>query len=198
MIVKMENKEDVEWLQMGMWFRPAETNGNVCRQTGLRGADRREMVSTCYMAGPPLLFTLQLHDTHRHGSTHQCVCLLQFSALSRGLHTRGRERGGCPLFSLPLLLSSSILLLSHTHIPSSLSFLSSLPRYLSGWSLLFSLHLSSSQHMLFPQPTYLSGCLSASASTLLISPLGGKTLLPPAATAHPHGHAIFSFFWINS
>lgn len=48
---------------------------NACRQTGLRGADRREMASTCYIAGPPLLSTPQLHDTHTHINSHSCVCL---------------------------------------------------------------------------------------------------------------------------
>ena len=52
-----QSRKDVLCLQMGVWFRPAEANANVCRQTGLRGADRREMVSTCYTAGPPLFFT---------------------------------------------------------------------------------------------------------------------------------------------
>lgn len=38
---------------MGLQFRSVDANVNVCRQTGLRGADRREMASTCYIAGPP-------------------------------------------------------------------------------------------------------------------------------------------------
>lgn len=89
----------------------------------------------------------------------------------------GSERDGCPLFSLPLLLSSSILLLSHTRkriLPCSpllFSFDLSLPRYLFCCSLLFSAHLSSSQlaYALSSSSLSLSGCLSASASLALIS-----------------------------
>lgn len=64
---------------MGMRCRPVEANVNACRQTGLRGADRREMASTCYIAGPPLLSTPQLHDTHTYKSTHQCVSVRVFA-----------------------------------------------------------------------------------------------------------------------
>lgn len=66
---------------MVVWFRPAEANATVCRQTGLRGADKREMASTCYIAGRRVSFTPQLHDTHL---LHECVsvCWLASSAFS--------------------------------------------------------------------------------------------------------------------
>lgn len=44
---------------MLMCCRPVEANANVCRQTGLRGADRREMASTCCITGP----STPLHPT---------------------------------------------------------------------------------------------------------------------------------------
>lgn len=53
---------DVEWLQI--WCRPVEANVNVCRQTRLRWADRREMASTCCRAGP----STPLH-------LYVCVCV---------------------------------------------------------------------------------------------------------------------------
>lgn len=118
---------------------------NACRQTGLRGADRREMASTCYIAGAPLLSTPQLHDTHTHTHIIRCVCSRVLCPQSRPVLPEAQERDGCPLFSLPL--SSSIPLLTHTNpsIPPLLfPFDLSLPCYLFRCSLLFSLHLSSS------------------------------------------------------
>lgn len=162
---------------------------NACRQTGLRGADRREMASTCYIAGPPLLSTPQLHDTHTHTHKFTLSCVSVWvlpmpSVLSCA--PGGRERDGCPFFSLPLLLSSSILLLTHTRssiLPCSpllLSFDLSPPRYLFSCSLLFSLHLSSSQlaYALSSSSLSLSGCLSASTSLPLISLFREETPAP--------------------
>lgn len=65
------------WNDSRWGSRPVEANVNACRQTGLRGADRREMASTCYIAGPPLLSTPQLHDTQTHTwiYTLACVCV---------------------------------------------------------------------------------------------------------------------------
>lgn len=62
--------------------KPGEANVNACRQIGLRGADRREMASTCYIAGIPALFTPQLHDTHAYVNLHASVYLPVSSALS--------------------------------------------------------------------------------------------------------------------
>lgn len=73
---------------MGIRCKPEEANVNVCRQIGLRGADRREMASTCYIAGLPALSTPQLRDTNTHthvnlhGSVYLCGCLPVSSALS--------------------------------------------------------------------------------------------------------------------
>lgn len=156
---------------MGVWCRPVEANVNACVQTGLRGADRREMASTCYIAGP--LLSPKLHDTHTQMYTlvWNCVgvCPCPLPPVLSSAHG-GRKRDGCPLFSLPLLLSSSIQLLSHSLLFPHLSF-DFFRHHLFCCSLLFSLHLSSSQlaYAHSSSSLSLSGCLSASASLLLIS-----------------------------
>lgn len=103
---------------MGMRCRPVEANVNMCRQKELRGADKREMASTCYIAGPPPSLPHSCM-THTHVNLHAGVylrgCLLVCplpSVLSCA--SGGWQRDGYRLFSLPLVLSSSILLLSHT------------------------------------------------------------------------------------
>lgn len=106
---------DSRW---GCDCRPVEANVNMCRQKELRGADRREMASTCYIAGPPpsLPHSCMTHmHVNLHAGVYLCGCLAVCplpSVLSCA--SGGRQRDGCPLFSLPLVLSSSILLLSHT------------------------------------------------------------------------------------
>lgn len=181
MIVK-RCKKDVEWLQMVVWFRPAEANVTVCRQTGLRGADNREMASTCYIAGRRVSFTPQLHDTHL---LHECVsvCWLvspAFSLVRCTWRQRGMDVLSSPCLSVSHLRSRRLV----THKPilpsSPLSFDLSFPRYLFCCSLLFSLHLSSSQlaYALSSLPLSLAGCLSASACLALISLLGEDSLAP--------------------
>lgn len=85
------------WNDSRWGSRPVEANVNACRQTGLRGADRREMASTCYIAGPPLLSTPQLHDTQTHMDLHTslclCACLPVSSALSLVLCSRRQLEG---------------------------------------------------------------------------------------------------------
>lgn len=141
---------------------------NACRQTGLRGADRREMASTCYIAGASLLSTPQLHDTHTHA--YVCVCVPVSSALSLVLCSRRLREG----WMSSLLLASPPLIFNpaaYSHKPKHPTFDVSLPRYLFRCSLLFSLHLSSSQLAYAPSSSSLSlsGCLSASASLALLS-----------------------------
>lgn len=85
---------------------------NACRQTRLRRADRREMASTCYIAGPLLLSTPQLHDTLTH--THRLiyagvclsVCVFMSSALSLVLCSRRQQEGwmSSPLLASPPLI----------------------------------------------------------------------------------------------
>lgn len=105
--VKSQIKKDVQWLQMGVWFRPAETNVNVCRQTGLRGADRREMVSTCYMPG---LLSFLPHSWMTHTQTWAyslvCGCLPVSSVLSCALCTWGQREGwmSSPFLASPPLI----------------------------------------------------------------------------------------------
>lgn len=155
---------------------------NACVQTGLRGTDRREMASTCYIAGP--LLSPKLHDTHTHKSTHLCASVWVFAHVlcpqSRPVHTEVERGMDVLFFSLPLLLSSSIWLLSHTLLSPHLSFNLSLLHYLFRRSLLFSLHLSSSQlaYALSSSSLSLSGCLSASASLALIPLLREETCAP--------------------
>lgn len=120
-------------------------------------------------------------------------------ALSRGLHTRGRERG-VDVLSSPCLSSSrlrSCCLVIHAQ-PSSLSFLLSLPRpslwlefALFSASFILSAYALSSTHL----SLRLSFSLREHAADL---PAWRKnTFAPPASTAHPHGHAIFSFFGLT-
>lgn len=133
--------------------------------------------------------------THKNmNPLHSVTLLLESSALSRALRTQGKERDGCPLFSLPLLLSFLILLLSHmqTYPLSPLSFPFIFPSS-SPWlhlalfvaSFIFLLSVRSLPLLSF------SGCLSASACMLAdLSARRGCSYPPPppaffsSSTAH--------------
>lgn len=137
--------------------------------------------------------------THAHTNQHTSGCLCGRlcplpSALScaRG----GRQRDGCPLFSLPLLLSSLILLLSHTQTyPALLSspLHLSLPHYLPLQFALFiaSLILSVSICSLLILLISLRLSFRLSASLALISLLREETPAPSVLFLSPsYAHAI--------
>lgn len=110
---------------------------NMCRQKELRGADRREMASTCYIAGPPpsLPHSCMTHmHVNLHAGVYLCGCLAVCplpSVLSCA--SGGRQRDGCPLLSSPCLSSShlqSCFLVTHANV-SSPALLSSFFQFIS-------------------------------------------------------------------
>lgn len=196
-MAKTDIEKDVQILQMDVWFRTPEANASVYRQTGLRGADRHEMVSTCYIAGPPFFCTLQLHDTQTCIFSQVCL-LTRLLPLVLPCAHRSRERDACPLLSLPLLPSSSILLLSHRQTNPSLLCLSIY--FILALSLaavwLSPPLLSSLQFAYVLSSSYLSfsGCLSASAS-LVLSSLHREKSSAPSILFPSYGRTIFLSFW---
>lgn len=154
---------DVEWLQI--WCRPVEANVNVCRQTRLRWADRREMASTCCRAGP---------STPLHLYVCVCVCIMWGTESSLSRAPRGQQR-----VWHPLVLGSLIRFFNHLQVNApQLTFHLTLNITLSLLlKCVFPLHrlLSLLAYAPYSSCSSPSGCLSTSTSLALFSLLEEKT-----------------------
>lgn len=161
---------------MGVSCRPVEANVNTCGQTGLRGADRREMASTCCIAGPLLPSSPQLHDTHINLHTCVCVCPCPLpSALSWALwRHRGMDALSSPCPSSPDFRSCCLV------PPFSLLVFSIYLSLTISCAAVFSFIASFCKHMLSPHPPYLSQVVFQPPKVWRWSPCSEERLLPPA------------------
>lgn len=121
--------------------------------------------------------------THKHASSHKCVCLLVFCPQSCPVHI-GAERGMhvlcSPCLSSPHLRSCCLVTGKQTLLCSVFRFISS-SRSL--WLQFGSPHRyfhPCSLHMFSPHPTYLSQVVFQPPQVWCWAPCTEKSLLPPA------------------
>lgn len=150
--------------------KSVEANVNVCRPTGLKGVDRREMASTCCITGP----STHLYPTvawRAHKDTWGQDCIL--SLASRGMD----------VLLCSCLWSSFFKWLTSEHCSASRSTRFKPPHF-SCWNLFFYLLFSLLAYAHLPQVVF------QPPQAWRWSPCSRKRLLPTAAFFSFYFHAV--------